>query len=83
MTPDKLANRVGDSAAPTEPAALARRLVSRRALVRAGWVLPLVMGLELLPGKAFASPGAGACVRWELQWDETLQTWVEVCVEYG
>ncbi len=35
-----------------------RRLVSRRALVRAGWTLPVVLALEMLPVKAFASPGS-------------------------
>jgi len=34
-----------------------RRLVSRRALVRAGWTVPVVLALNMLPVKAFASPG--------------------------
>ncbi len=36
-----------------------RRLVSRRALVRAGWSVPVVLALNMLPVKAFAS--AGTC----------------------
>lgn len=33
------------------------RLVSRRALIRAGWTVPVVLALNTLPVKAFASPG--------------------------
>jgi hypothetical protein len=45
-----------DGSAP-QGAEQRRRLVSRRALVRAGWTVPVVLALNMLPVKAFATPG--------------------------
>src|SRR3989442_3777629 len=61
MTRDEHMNPIEDNAPPGDRAAPApleaeqrpRRLVSRRALVRAGWVVPVVLALHL-PVNAFA-----------------------------
>lgn len=61
MTPDERINPLSDNAPPGDPAAPApqgaeqqlRRLVSRRALVRAGWTVPVVLALHL-PSNAVA-----------------------------
>ena len=55
MIHDEHMNPVEDSA--SQGAKPRPRLVSRRALVRAGWTVPVVLALEMLPVKVFASPG--------------------------
>jgi hypothetical protein len=63
MSIDKPAN--DDEASARDPAVpapsgveqLARRVISRRALARAGWTVPIVMALSTIPLKAFASCG--------------------------
>lgn len=67
MTPNEPLNPLQDDAPPGDPAAPTpqgadqqlRRLVSRRALVRAGWTVPVVLTLHL-PVNAFAQSG-GPC----------------------
>lgn len=53
MTPDKPTNPLEGDVAPRDAPAPAPRLVSRRALVRAGWTVPVVLALNL-PVNAFA-----------------------------
>jgi hypothetical protein len=57
--PDPGAALAREPSAPALPASEqpAPRLMSRRALVRAGWTVPVVLALNTLPVKAFASPG--------------------------
>ena len=63
MSIDKPTNR--DEATARDPAVpapsgverLSRRVISRRALARAGWTVPIVMALSTIPLKAFASCG--------------------------
>jgi hypothetical protein len=64
MKRDEQMHPVGDNGPPGETKSALpgaeqrpRRLVSRRALVRAGWTVPVVLALNALPVKAFAASG--------------------------